>query len=62
MRKNFRKTQVDKQNECKKEIYVGEEYVSHNGMKIEEAELKSKELDKDIKQLEQEEKRILEKR
>jgi vacuolar-type H+-ATPase subunit I/STV1 len=37
MRKTYRKTLNDKQREYKKEIYVGEEYVSHNGMKKEEA-------------------------
>jgi hypothetical protein len=52
MRKQFRKKQQDKQKEYKKEIYVGEEYVSHNGMKIEEAEMKKLEQQREIQLLE----------
>ena len=41
---------------------MGEEYVSHNGMKLEEAESKNSELEREIIFLEQEEVKILEKR
>lgn len=46
MRETFKRNQEEKQRECKKDIQVGEEYVSHTGMKIEECEQKLRDLER----------------
>ncbi|KAM3128934.1 hypothetical protein pb186bvf_018991 [Paramecium bursaria] len=55
----YKKTQQDKQSDLQKVIYVGEENIGHNFLKIEEAQSKNKELLDEIEKLEIQEQNIL---
>lgn len=62
MRVDYKKSQNEKQQDLQKVIYVGEENIGHNVLKIEEAETLNKELEEELERLDIQEQRILKKR